>query len=53
MVDGRVIHDIHLFRVKARAESRGRWDLYEHVSTVPGDEAFRPLAYGGCAMVAR
>lgn len=52
-VDGRVIHDIHLFRVKAPAESRGRWDLYEHVSTVPGDEAFRPLADGGCAMVTR
>jgi branched-chain amino acid transport system substrate-binding protein len=52
-VDGRVIHDIHLFRVKAPAQSRGPWDLYEYVSTVPGDDAFRPLSEGGCAMVPR
>ncbi|MFL5252173.1 MAG: ABC transporter substrate-binding protein [Rhodopila sp.] len=51
--DGRVIHDIHLFRVKAPAQSHGPWDLYEHVNTVPGEDAFRPLADGGCAMVGR
>ena len=50
-VDGRVIHDIHLFRAKTPAESHGPWDLYDYVSTVPGDQAFRPLAAGGCPMV--
>ena len=51
--DGRTIHDVHLFQVKTPAESRGTWDLYEYLNTVPGDAAFRPLAEGGCAMVAR
>lgn len=49
--DGRVIHAMHLFRVKAPAQSRGPWDLYDYVSSVPGDEAFRPLSQGGCPMV--
>ena len=48
-----VIHDVHLFRVKASAEPHGPWDLYEHVTTVSGDEAFRPLADSGCAMAGR
>jgi branched-chain amino acid transport system substrate-binding protein len=50
-IDGRVIHDIHLFRVKTPAQSHGPWDLYNYVSTVPGDQAFRSLADGGCPMV--
>ncbi len=49
--DGRVIHDIHLFRAKTPSESHGPWDLYDYVSTVPGDQAFRPMATGGCPMV--
>jgi branched-chain amino acid transport system substrate-binding protein len=51
--DGRTIHDVHLFQVKTPAESRGGWDLYKYLSTVPGDAAFRPLADGGCNMVLR
>ena len=49
-VDGRVIHDFHLFRVKSPAESHGDWDLYQRVATVPAAEAFRPLAEGGCPL---
>lgn len=49
--DGRAIHDFHLFQVKSPAESKGAWDDYKHVSTLPGDQAFRPLAEGGCPMV--
>lgn len=51
--DGRTIHDVHLFQVKTPTESRGTWDLYKYLDTVPGDAAFRPLAEGGCAMVTR
>jgi branched-chain amino acid transport system substrate-binding protein len=50
-IDGRVIHDMHLFRVKTPAESKGSWDYYTHIGTVPGAEAFRPLHDGGCALV--
>ena len=49
--DGRVIHPVHLFEVKAPAESKGEWDLYKLVGTVPADQAFRPVAEGGCAML--
>jgi branched-chain amino acid transport system substrate-binding protein len=49
--DGRAIHDFYLFQVKAPARSKGPWDLYDLVSTVPGDQAFRSLSEGGCPMV--
>lgn len=49
--DGRAIHDFHLFQVKSPAESKEPWDDYKLISTVPGDQAFRPLAEGGCPLV--
>ena len=38
--DGRVVRDVHVFRVKTPAESRGEWDLLTQLSTIPGAEAF-------------
>jgi len=49
--DGRAVHTMHLFEVKRPAESRGTWDYYKLVSTVPAETAFRPMADGGCALV--
>ncbi|MDR3464424.1 MAG: ABC transporter substrate-binding protein [Xanthobacteraceae bacterium] len=49
--DGRMVHDMYLMRIKKPAESKGKWDLYEYLETVPGDDAFRPLAEGGCPYV--
>ena len=49
--DGRKIHDMYLFKVKAPDASTGPWDYYELVATIPGAEAFRPLADGGCPLV--
>jgi branched-chain amino acid transport system substrate-binding protein len=49
--DGRKIHDMYLFRVKAPDASTGPWDYYELVATIPADQAFRPLADGGCPLV--
>lgn len=49
--DGRAIHDFHLFQVKSPAESKQPWDDYKLISTVPGNQAFRPLAEGGCPLV--
>ena len=49
--DNRKIHPAYLFEVKAPAESRGPWDFYKLRATVPGEEAFRPIADGGCPLV--
>ncbi|QOZ27627.1 ABC transporter substrate-binding protein [Bradyrhizobium sp. CCBAU 51753] len=50
-IDGRMVHDMYLFEVKKPEESKGEWDLYRLIATVPGDEAFRPLDKGGCPLV--
>jgi branched-chain amino acid transport system substrate-binding protein len=50
-IDGRMVHDMYLFEVKKPEESKGDWDLYKLIATVPGDEAFRPLDMGGCPLV--
>jgi branched-chain amino acid transport system substrate-binding protein len=49
--DGRKIHDMYLFEVKKPSESKGEWDLYKQLATIPADEAFRPLNEGGCPLV--
>ena len=49
--DGRAVHDVYRWQVKAPAESTGRWDLYKLLATIPAAEAFRPLAEGGCRLV--
>ena len=51
--DGRMVHDMYLMRFKKPSQSTGKWDLYELVTTVPGDEAFRPLKDGGCPYVGK
>ena len=50
--DGRAVHAMYVFRVKAPAQSVSRWDLYTLVSTIPAELAFRPLEQGGCPMLA-
>ena len=49
--DGRKIHDMYLFKVKTPEASKGPWDYYKLVATIPADKAFRPLADGGCPLV--
>ncbi|MGA0596778.1 ABC transporter substrate-binding protein [Enterovirga sp. CN4-39] len=49
--DGRAIHPMYLFEVKKPEESKGEWDLYKTVATIPTEEAFRPMADGGCPLV--
>ena len=51
--DGRKIHDMYLYEVKAPSESTGPWDYYKLVRTIPGEEAFRPLDEGGCHLVTK
>ena len=51
--DGRAVHAMYLFRVKAPAASKGPYDLYDVVATIPPAEAFRPIADGKCPLVAK
>lgn len=50
-IDGRAVHDMFLFRVKTPAQSKGEWDVYETLATIPAAQAFRPLNEGGCPLV--
>jgi branched-chain amino acid transport system substrate-binding protein len=49
--DGRMVHDMYLFEVKKPSESRGRWDDYKLLATVPGNEAFQSLELSRCPLV--
>jgi branched-chain amino acid transport system substrate-binding protein len=49
--DGRHVHEMYLVEAKTPAESQGPWDLYRILSTIPAEQAFRPLADGGCPLV--
>jgi branched-chain amino acid transport system substrate-binding protein len=49
--DGRKIHPSYLFEVKKPSESKGKWDYYKLRSTVPADQAFRPMELGDCPLV--
>lgn len=50
-VDGRMVHDMHLFEVKSPAESKGPWDYYKLVARVPAEKAFLPLQKSNCPLV--
>ncbi|MET0876287.1 MAG: ABC transporter substrate-binding protein [Tardiphaga sp.] len=49
--DGRMVHDMYLFEVKKPSESKGRWDDYKLLATVPGEQAFQPLEASRCPLV--
>jgi branched-chain amino acid transport system substrate-binding protein len=50
-IDGRNMHNMYLFEVKAPSESKGPWDYYKLMATIPAEQAFRPLDQGGCPLV--
>ena len=50
-LDGRVVHPMYLFEIKKPEESKYPYDYYKLVSTIPAEQAFRPLADGGCSLV--
>jgi branched-chain amino acid transport system substrate-binding protein len=49
--DGRKIHPAYLFQVKKPEESKYPGDYYTLRSTIPADEAFRPLKDDNCPLV--
>lgn len=48
--NGRVMRDFYLFQVKSPAESKGPWDYYKMVRTIPADEAARPESEDACPL---
>jgi branched-chain amino acid transport system substrate-binding protein len=46
--DGRLVRDMYLLEAKTPSESKGPWDYLKVVATIPGKQAFRPLAEGNC-----
>lgn len=51
--DGRMVHDMYLWQVKTPAESKYAWDYLKLVKTIPGEQAFMPLAQSTCYLVKR
>ncbi|MFG1378854.1 ABC transporter substrate-binding protein [Xanthobacter autotrophicus] len=51
--DGRHIHNMYLFQVKTPDQSKGPWDYYNLIETIPAQNAFRPMAEGRCPLVAK
>lgn len=49
--DGRRLQPIFIYRVKKPSESKYDWDYLERVSTIPADQAFRPMDKGGCPFI--
>ena len=49
--DGRMVHEMYLFEVKKPSDSKGRWDDYKLLATVPGNEAFQSLELSRCPLV--
>jgi branched-chain amino acid transport system substrate-binding protein len=49
--DGRKIHPAYLVEVKKPGESKAPWDYHKIRATIPAEQAFRPVAEGGCPLV--
>lgn len=49
--DGRMVHDMYLVQVKKPTETTESWDYFKVLATIPGEEAFRPMAEGQCPYV--
>ena len=50
--DGRKIHPMYLLQVKSPEESKGDWDFFKIVASIPAEQAFRPLNEGNCPLLA-
>ena len=48
--DGLMAHDMFLAQVKTPAESKGPWDYYKIITTVPGEQAFGPASDSKCRL---
>jgi branched-chain amino acid transport system substrate-binding protein len=47
--DGKHIRASHVWQTKSKAESKGEWDQFKLLATIPGDKAYQSMAELGCA----
>jgi branched-chain amino acid transport system substrate-binding protein len=48
--DGRMVYDMYLMQVKSPKESKGAWDYYKVVATIPGEQAYTKKTETKCAL---
>ena len=49
--DGQLMHDMYLVEVKKPEESKGAWDYYNVLETIPAAKLFQPLSDSECPLV--
>ncbi len=49
--DGRMVHTMYIYQVKKPSESQYPWDYYKLLSTIPAEQAFKPLSESTCPLV--
>lgn len=49
--DGRMVHDMYLWEVKSKEESKYPWDYLKPIGSIPAEKAFQPLAQSTCYLV--
>jgi branched-chain amino acid transport system substrate-binding protein len=49
--DGRMMHNMYLYEVKAPKDANTPWDYYKVLATVPGEQAFTTLAESKCSLI--
>jgi len=47
-LDGRLMADLSLLRVKAPEAMHGAWDHYEQIGVIPAADVYRPISQTGC-----
>jgi branched-chain amino acid transport system substrate-binding protein len=50
LANGSVVHDVFLAEVKSPEDSKGDWDYYKILRTIPGDQAFKSVEDSGCKL---
>jgi branched-chain amino acid transport system substrate-binding protein len=50
LANGSIVHDVFLAEVKKPDESKGEWDYYKILRTIPGDQAFLSVEDSGCEL---
>jgi branched-chain amino acid transport system substrate-binding protein len=49
--DGRMMHDMYLWEVKSKEESKYPWDYLKPLGVIPAEKAFQPLSQSTCYLV--
>lgn len=49
--DGRMVYNMYLMQVKTPAESKGPWDYYNVIATLPGEEIYTKPSESTCKLM--